>query len=197
MSRLDTLREEVRHCTACELYKGATQAVFGEGLVKSEAMFVGEQPGDREDVEGHPFVGPAGRVLDRAFEAAGIDRGAAYVTNAVKHFRYEQRGKRRIHQRPTAEHIKACRPWLDAELAVIEPRVLVLLGAVAAQALLGSQVRVTKDRGRPLESDLAPVVLVTIHPSAVLRERGEPARTAAFDAFVADLKVVAEAISGG
>jgi uracil-DNA glycosylase len=196
MSRLDTLSEEVAHCTACELYKGATQAVFGEGLVKSEAMFVGEQPGDREDLEGHPFVGPAGRVLDRAFEAAGIDRKTAYVTNAVKHFRYEQRGKRRIHQRPSAEHIKACRPWLDAELAVIEPRVLVLLGAVAAQALLGSKVRVTKDRGKPLESDLAPVVLVTIHPSAILRERDEPARTAAFDAFVADLKIAAEALDG-
>ena len=196
MSRLDTLSEEVARCTACELYKGATQAVFGEGLVKSEAMFVGEQPGDREDVEGHPFVGPAGRVLDRAFAAAGIDRESAYVTNAVKHFRYEQRGKRRIHQRPSAEHIKACRPWLEAELAVIEPRVLVLLGAVAAQALLGSKVRVTKDRGKPLESGLAPVVLVTIHPSAILRERDEPARAAAFDAFVADLEVVAEVLSG-
>jgi uracil-DNA glycosylase len=195
MSRLDTLSEEVAHCTACELYKGATQAVFGEGLVKSEAMFVGEQHGDREDLEGHPFVGPAGRVLDRALEAAGIDRTTAYVTNAVKHFRYEQRGKRRIHQRPSAEHIKACRPWLDAELAVIEPRVLVLLGAVAAQALLGSKVRVTKDRGKPLESDLAPVVLVTIHPSAILRERDAAARTAAFDAFVADLAVVADALS--
>jgi DNA polymerase len=195
MSRLDTLREEVQRCTACELYKGATQAVFGEGLVKSEVMFVGEQPGDREDQEGHPFVGPAGRVLDRALKEAGIDRTRAYVTNAVKHFRYEQRGKRRIHQKPGAEHIKACRPWLDAELEVIQPRVLILLGAVAAQALLGSKVRVTKDRGRALESDLAPVVLVTIHPSAILRERDEPARAAAFEAFVADLRVVAEAIS--
>jgi uracil-DNA glycosylase len=195
MSRLDALREAVQQCTACELYKGATQAVFGEGLVKSEVLFVGEQPGDREDREGRPFVGPAGRMLDRALEAAGIDRDTAYVTNAVKHFRYEQRGKRRIHQRPGSEHIKACRPWLDAELAVIEPRVLVLLGAVAAQALLGSKVRVTKDRGRPLESDLAPVVLVTIHPSAILRERDEPARAAAFEAFVADLKVVARALS--
>jgi uracil-DNA glycosylase family protein len=195
MSRLDTLREEVQRCTACELYKGATQAVFGEGLVKSEVMFVGEQPGDREDQEGHPFVGPAGRVLDRALKEAGIDRTRAYVTNAVKHFRYEQRGKRRIHQKPGAEHIKACRPWLDAELEVIQPRVLILLGAVAAQALLGSKVRVTKDRGRALESDLAPVVLVTIHPSAILRERDEPARTAAFERFVADLRVAAEALS--
>ena len=168
------LREEVRRCTRCELHTGATQAVFGEGLVKSEAMFVGEQPGDREDREGHPFVGPAGRMLDRALEAAGIDRRLAYVTNAVKHFRYEQRGKRRIHQRPGAEHIRACRPWLDAELEVVRPRVLVCLGAVAAQALLGSQVKVTKDRGKPLESGLAPFVLVTIHPSAILRERDSP-----------------------
>ena len=190
MSRLDALRQEVRGCTACELYRDATQAVFGAGLVKSEAMFVGEQPGDREDREGHPFVGPAGRMLDRALEAAGIDRRLAYVTNAVKHFRYEQRGKRRIHQRPSAEHIRACRPWLDAELEVVRPRVLVCLGAVAAQALLGSKVKVTKDRGKPLESDLAPFVLVTIHPSAILRERDEPAREEAFAAFVADLQVV-------
>jgi uracil-DNA glycosylase family protein len=195
MSRLDDLREKVRACTACELYAGATQAVFGEGLVKSELMLVGEQPGDREDREGHPFVGPAGRMLDRALEEAGIDRSLAYVTNAVKHFRYEQRGKRRIHQRPAAEHIKACRPWLDAELEVVGPRVLVALGAVAAQALLGSKVRVTKDRGRPLESDLAPVVLVTIHPSAILRERDEPARAAALQAFVADLRVAADALN--
>ena len=158
-------------------------------------MFVGEQPGDREDRDGHPFVGPAGRVLDRALEAAGIDRRLAYVTNAVKHFRYEQRGKRRIHQRPGAEHIRACRPWLDAELEVVRPRVLVCLGAVAAQALLGSKVKVTKDRGKPLESGLAPVVLVTIHPSAILRERDEPAREEAFAAFVADLRVVQGALT--
>src|SRR3954471_7222586 len=194
MSRLDELRHEVQGCTNCELYQGATQAVFGEGLVKSQAMFVGEQPGDREDRDGKPFVGPAGRLLDKALLEAGIDRRLAYVTNAVKHFRYEQRGKRRIHQRPSAEHIRACRPWLDAELEVVEPRVLVLLGAVAAQALLGSKVRVTKDRGKPLESGLAPVVLVTIHPSAILRERDEPARASAFEAFVADLKVAAKAI---
>ena len=195
MSRLDTLSEEVAHCTACELYKGATQAVFGEGLVKSEAMFVGEQPGDREDREGQPFVGPAGRVLDRALDAAGIDRRLAYVTNAVKHFRYEQRGKRRIHQRPSAEHIRACRPWLDVELEIVRPRVLVCLGAVAAQALLGSKVRVTKDRGQPLESDLAPFVLVTVHPSAILRERDEPAREQAFEGFVDDLRVVQRALT--
>jgi uracil-DNA glycosylase family protein len=189
---LKSLRERVQECRACELYKGATQAVFGEGLAGAEAMFVGEQPGDREDREGHPFVGPAGRMLDKALEEAGIDRKQAYVTNAVKRFRYEERGKRRIHQRPAAEHIRACRPWLDAELEVVKPRVLVCLGAVAAQALLGSKVRVTKDRGKPLESDLARVVMVTIHPSAILRERDEPARAEAFRGFVADLELVAE-----
>jgi DNA polymerase len=195
MSRLDELRGEVAHCTRCELYRGATQAVAGEGLVKSEAMFVGEQPGDREDREGKPFVGPAGRMLDKALDEAGIDRTLAYVTNAVKHFRYEERGKRRIHQRPGAEHIRACRPWLDAELEIVRPSVLVCLGAVAAQALLGSKVRVTKDRGRPLESDLAPVVLVTIHPSSILRERDEAAREAAFAGFVDDLRVVQRALT--
>ena len=195
MSRLDELRDEVGRCTRCELYKGATQAVFGEGLVKSELMLVGEQPGDREDREGHPFVDPAGRILDEALQEAGIDRRLAYVTNVVKHFRYEQRGKRRIHQRPGAEHVRACRPWLDAELEVVRPHVLVCLGAVAAQALLGSKVRVTKDRGKPLESELAPVVLVTIHPSAILRERDAPAREAAFEAFVADLGVVQRALT--
>ena len=192
---LKSLREEVQGCTACELYKGTTQAVFGEGLVRSEVMLVGEQPGDREDREGHPFVGPAGRMLDKALEEAGIDRELAYVTNTVKHFRYEQRGKRRIHQRPAAEHIKACRPWLDAELEAVKPRVLICLGAVAAQALLGSKVRVTKDRGKPLESELAPVVLVTIHPSAILRERDEAAREAAYRSFVSDLELVADAIA--
>jgi uracil-DNA glycosylase len=195
MSRLDELRDEVGRCTACELYQDATQAVFGEGLVKSEVMLVGEQPGDREDREGAPFVGPAGRMLDKALDEAGIDRKLAYVTNAVKHFRYEQRGKRRIHQRPSAEHIGACRPWLDAELAVVQPRVLVCLGAVAAQALLGSKVKVTKDRGRPLESELAPVVLVTIHPSAILRERDEAAREQALEGFVADLRLVQRALT--
>ena len=194
---LTSLRERVQGCRECELYKGATQAVFGEGSARATVMFVGEQPGDREDREGHPFVGPAGRVFDRALEEAGIDRKQTYVTNAVKHFRYEERGKRRIHQRPSAEHIRACRPWLDAELAAVRPRVLVCLGAVAAQALLGSKIRVTKDRGRPLESELAAVVLVTIHPSAILRERDEPARDQAFRAFVADLELVVSELSRG
>jgi uracil-DNA glycosylase family protein len=194
---LTSLRKRVQGCRECELYKGATQAVFGEGSARATVMFVGEQPGDREDREGHPFVGPAGRVFDRALEEAGIDRKQTYVTNAVKHFRYEERGKRRIHQRPSAEHIRACRPWLDAELAAVRPRVLVCLGAVAAQALLGSKIRVTKDRGKPLESELAAVVLVTIHPSAILRERDEPARDQAFRAFVADLEVVGSELSRG
>src|SRR3954463_7345435 len=175
MATLNALREEVQSCRACELYKGTTQAVFGEGLAEAEAMFVGEQPGDREDREGHPFVGPAGRIFDRALEEAGIDRKLVYVTNTVKHFHYEERGKRRIHQRPRAEHIKACRPWLDAELAVVKPRVLICLGAVPTQALLGSKVKVTKDRGRRLESDLAPVVMVTVHPSSILRAPDEDA----------------------
>ena len=146
---LPKLREAVQTCTACELYRGATQAVLGEGPAKARAMLVGEQPGDREDIEGQPFVGPAGALLDRALREAGIERKDVYITNAVKHFRFRARGKRRIHQRPDREHVQACRPWLDAELEVVKPDVLVCLGAVAAQGLLGSQVRVTKDRGRP------------------------------------------------
>jgi uracil-DNA glycosylase len=194
---LTKLREAVQGCRACELYKGTTQAVFGEGAAKAEAMFVGEQPGDREDREGHPFVGPAGRMLDKALAEAGIDRKLAYVTNTVKHFRFSERGKRRIHQRPGSEHIKACRPWLDAELEAVRPRVLVCLGAVAAQALLGSKVRVTKDRGKPLESELAPVVLATVHPSSILRERDEARRQEAYRSFVADLEVVAAELGAG
>ncbi|HEX6025914.1 MAG TPA: UdgX family uracil-DNA binding protein [Solirubrobacter sp.] len=194
---LPKLREAVQDCRACELYKGATQAVFGEGLATSEVMFVGEQPGDREDREGHPFVGPAGRILDKALVEAGIDRKLVYVTNAVKHFHYSERGKRRIHQRPRAEHINACRPWLDAELAVVKPRVLVCLGAVPAQALVGRQVRVTRDRGRPMDSELAPVVMVTVHPSSILRAQDDGERQEAYRAFVGDLRVVAKALAAG
>jgi DNA polymerase len=183
-------------CRACELWAGATQVVPGEGTSRAQAMFVGEQPGDREDREGAPFVGPAGALLDRALEQAGIDRGRVYVTNMVKHFRYESRGKRRIHQRPDAEHIAACRPWLDAELAVVRPRVLVCLGATAAQALIDRKVRVTRDRGRPLESELAPCTMVTVHPSSILRARGDEARHEAFTAFVADLELVAAELDG-
>jgi DNA polymerase len=190
---LPKLREAVQECHACELYKGATQAVPGEGPAGARAMLVGEQPGDREDREGHPFVGPAGAVLDRALREAGIERADVYLTNVVKHFRFRMRGKRRIHQRPEREHVQACRPWLDAELAVVRPRVLVCLGAVAAQGLLGSKVRVTRDRGEPIESDLAEWVTVTVHPSSILRA-GED-RHAAFEAFVHDLERVAERLS--
>jgi uracil-DNA glycosylase family protein len=192
MATLKALREEVQECRACELYKGTTQAVFGEGLARSEVMFVGEQPGDREDREGKPFVGPAGRIFDQALEAAGIERSLVYVTNTVKHFHYTERGKRRIHQRPRAEHIKACRPWLDAELEAVKPRVLVCLGAVPAQALVGRHVKVTQDRGKPLESELAPIVMVTVHPSSILRSRDAEEREAAYQGFVADLRVIAQ-----
>jgi DNA polymerase len=159
-------------------------------------MLVGEQPGDREDRDGVPFTGPAGGVLDRALADAGIDRDTVYVTNAVKHFRFEERGKRRIHQRPDARHVAACRPWLEAELAVVRPDVLVCLGAVAAQALLGRQVRVTRDRGRPLESELAPTAMVTVHPSSILRARSDDERRTAYGAFVGDLEHVAAVLAG-
>ncbi len=180
------LREAAQGCRACELFKDATQAVLGEGPAKARAMFVGEQPGDREDIEGRPFVGPAGLLLDRALERAGIERDDVYVTNVVKHFRFRARGKRRIHQRPGREHVQACRPWLDAELSIVKPRVLVCLGAVAAQGLLGNKVRVTKDRGQPIESELAEFVTVTVHPSSILR--AEDRREAEFEAFVSDLE---------
>jgi uracil-DNA glycosylase len=184
------LREAAAGCQACPLWKTGTQTVFGEGSAKAEVMFVGEQPGDQEDLAGKPFVGPAGRLLDQALEEAGIDRSLAYVTNAVKHFKWQARGKRRIHQKPNWSEITACRPWLDAELAVVKPRVLVCLGATAAQALLGRQFRVTRERGRPVESELAPVVLATVHPSSILRADGED-RDAELAAFISDLKVAA------
>jgi uracil-DNA glycosylase len=190
---LPKLREAVQTCTACELYRGATQAVLGEGPARARAMLVGEQPGDREDIEGHPFVGPAGALLDRALREAGIERADVYITNVVKHFRFRARGKRRIHQRPDREHVQACRPWLDAELSVVKPSVLVCMGAVAAQGLLGNSVRVTKDRGRPIESDLADFVTVTVHPSSILRAGDD--RAEAYEAFVRDLTGVAEVLS--
>lgn len=194
---LPKLRTAVQTCRACELWADATQAVPGEGSSRAQAMFVGEQPGDREDREGVPFTGPAGALLDRALEEAGIDRRSVYVTNTVKHFRYRARGKRRIHQRPDASHIAACRPWLDAELAVVRPRVLVCLGAVAAQALIGRHVRVTRDRGRPLDSPLADCAMVTVHPSSILRARDDDERRTAFRAFVDDLEQVAAAMARG
>jgi DNA polymerase len=187
---LPALREAVQGCRGCSLYKNATQAVFGEGTRNAAVMFVGEQPGDQEDKAGRPFVGPAGRLLDRALEEAGIDRSSAYVTNAVKHFKWEAHGKRRIHAKPSWSEVAACRPWLQAELAVVKPTVLVLLGAVAAQGLLGKQFRVTKQRGELVDSPLAPYVTATIHPSAILR--GEPEdRELALAGLVADLRKVA------
>jgi uracil-DNA glycosylase family protein len=187
------LREAAQGCRACELWEGATQAVVGTGPTpgKARLMLIGEQPGDREDIEGLPFVGPAGRVLDQGLERAGIARGDAYVTNVVKHFRYKLRGKRRIHQTPERVHVTACRPWLNAELKLVKPEVLVCLGATAAQALLGAQVRIGRDRGRTMKSDLARHVTLTTHPSAILRQRDDAERAEAMDAFVKDLRQVA------
>jgi uracil-DNA glycosylase len=187
---LPKLRKAAAGCTACDLYKTGTQTVFGEGTRNAEVMLVGEQPGDQEDLAGRPFVGPAGRLLDEALVDAGIDRTKVYVTNVVKHFKWQARGKRRIHQKPNWSEIAACRPWLDAELAVVEPRVLVCLGATAAQALLGRQFRVTRERGHPVESDLAEQVIATVHPSSILRSDPET-REQEYAAFVEDLKVVA------
>ena len=187
---LDELRKAATACTACDLHKTGTQTVFGEGSEGAEAMFVGEQPGDQEDKAGKPFVGPAGQLFDQALEEAGIDRRGVYVTNVVKHFKWVARGKRRIHQKPNAAEVAACRPWLEAELEVVKPRVLVCLGATAAQALLGREFRVTRERGRPVESDLAENVVATVHPSSILR--ADPAdREREYDAFVNDLRVVA------
>ncbi|HEY2371918.1 MAG TPA: UdgX family uracil-DNA binding protein [Gaiellaceae bacterium] len=189
--KLDELRAEAAGCRRCPLWENATQTVFGEGPAPAELMLVGEQPGDQEDKQGRPFVGPAGRVLDEALELAGIDRGQAYVTGAVKHFKWEPRGKRRIHAKPTWTEQMACRPWLEAELEVVQPRILVCLGATAAQSLLGKQFRVTKERGRRLESDLAEYVTATIHPSSILRRRDDESRRREMDGFVKDLRLVA------
>jgi uracil-DNA glycosylase len=189
---LPKLRAAAAGCTACHLWKLGTQTVFGEGARGSEVMFVGEQPGDQEDLQGRPFVGPAGRLLDDAMVEAGIDRTKAYVTNAVKHFKWEPRGKRRIHQKPNAAEMTACRPWLEAELAVVSPMVLVALGSTAAQSLLGRGFRVTKQRGVPVESDLARHVVATVHPSSILRAPDEEARRQAYADFVSDLRAVAE-----
>ena len=187
-SSLKKLREAAAGCRACPLWKTGTQTVFGEGSPKAGVMFVGEQPGDQEDKAGKPFVGPAGRLFDQALEEAGIDRSVAYVTNVVKHFKWKAQGKRRIHQKPNWSEISACFPWLEAELAVVKPRVLVCLGATAAQALLGRQFRVTQHRGEPVESDLAPVVTATVHPSSILRADD---RETELRKFVNDLKTVA------
>jgi len=188
---LPKLRQAAAGCRACDLWKTGTQTVFGAGAASAQILFVGEQPGDKEDLAGKPFVGPAGRVLDEGLEAAGIDRKLAYVTNAVKHFKWEARGKRRIHQKPNWSEMAACRPWLDAELEAVKPRVLVALGATAAQSLFGRQFRVTKERGRAIESQLAPHVVATVHPSSILRQRTNEERQQAMAEFVADLQVVA------
>jgi DNA polymerase len=193
---LSALREAARRCTACPLWRSGTQTVFGEGLKRASLMLVGEQPGDREDLAGRPFVGPAGRLLDEALAEAGIDRSHAYVTNAVKHFKWQPRGTRRIHQKPNWGEIAACRPWVEAELAVVAPRVLVCLGATAAQALLGRDVRVTRDRGRPLRSELAPVAFATVHPSSILRAPDDESRRRERALFVDDLEVAASALRG-
>jgi uracil-DNA glycosylase len=192
---LSTLREAAAGCRGCHLWRGATQTVFGEGPKRARVMLVGEQPGDKEDLAGKPFVGPAGRELDRGLETAGIGREEAYVTNVVKHFKFEERGRRRIHQTPKRFEIDACKPWLDGELEVVEPEALVLLGATAAKALLGSSFRLTQHRGELLDSELAPIVAATVHPSAILRERDDQARYAARDAFADDLRVVAQALT--
>jgi len=186
---LTKLRQAAAGCTACDLYKTGTQTVFGEGSATAEVLFVGEQPGDQEDKAGKPFVGPAGKLLDQALEDTGIDRKTVYVTNVVKHFKWVARGKRRIHQKPNAAEQAACRQWLDAELEVVRPRVLVALGATAAQQLYGRQFRVTQQRGVPVETDLAEVAVATIHPSAILRADD---REAEYAGFVDDLRVVAQ-----
>ena len=188
---LRSLKDAAAGCKACPLWRTGTQTVFGEGLAKAEVVLVGEQPGDQEDLAGKPFVGPAGRLLDKGLEEAGIDRKLAYVTNVVKHFKWQPRGKRRIHQKPNAAEVAACRPWLEAELSLLQPKVLVCLGATAAQALLGRQFRVSKDRGVPVDSELAPVVMATVHPSSILRSDDREAEMAM---FVEDLRRVAEAL---
>lgn len=188
------LRTAAAKCTACPLYAKATQTVFGEGPVTAGLMLVGETPGDQEDKQGHPFVGPAGKLLDRCLEEAGIARDAAYVTNAVKHFKWEPRGKRRLHKKPNALEIAACRPWLEAEIALVKPRVLVLLGATAAQTLLGSTFRITRERGKPIRSKLAQHVFATVHPSALLRAPDDATRHREIARFVTDLRLVAAAL---
>jgi uracil-DNA glycosylase family protein len=189
---LATLRRAAAGCKACDLWKNATQTVFGEGKPRARIMLVGEQPGDREDLAGKPFVGPAGQLLDEALVAAGIDREEVYVTNVVKHFRWElaNRGKRRIHKKPLASQINACRPWLDAEIACVQPQVLVCLGATAAGALLGRNFKLMRDRGKVIDSEIAPTVMATVHPSSILRAPDEAARVEAKQSFIDDLKKV-------
>jgi uracil-DNA glycosylase family protein len=191
---LQELARQAKGCTACPLFERGTQTVFGEGPASARIMFVGEQPGDAEDLAGRPFVGPAGRLLDRALDAAGIDRSQVYVTNAVKHFKWVPRGKRRIHSKPNAMEIQACFPWLEAEIAAVQPAVVVALGATAAQALLGRSFRVTKQRGVPVASPLAAQVVATVHPSALLRAPDEATRRTETERFIEDLRVAAKLV---
>ena len=193
---LDDLRRLAAGCRACRLYENATQTVFGEGTAGAEVMLVGEQPGDREDLEGEPFVGPAGLLLDRALVEAGIERDRAYVTNVVKHFKWRPAGKRRLHQKPNAEEIQACRPWLDSEIELVRPRVVVGLGATAAQALFGRSFRVSVQRGQFVEWGREPMALATVHPSSILRAPDEDARRREMAAFVADLATVSSGLAG-
>ena len=194
---LAEVRAAACECTACHLYKHATQTVFGEGPSGAPIMLVGEQPGDYEDVAGKPFVGPAGKIMDQALEEAGIDRSHVYVTNAVKHFKWEPRGKRRIHKKPNSREIAACRPWLEAEVRLVKPTLLVCLGATAAQAIFGPSFRVTRERGKVLSSKFAPKVLATVHPSSLLRQPDEESRQREYKRFVLDLRAAVRAASDG
>jgi uracil-DNA glycosylase len=189
---VEQLRAAAATCRACDLWRDATQTVFGEGSSQARLMLVGEQPGDQEDRQGHPFVGPAGRILDQALDEAGIDRRRVYLTNAVKHFRFTQRGKRRLHEKPNAAQVRACRPWLQAEIEVVRPRLIVLLGATAAQAVMGPSFRVSKQRGEVLDSPLGVPVLATVHPSSILRATDDASRDTAMASFIADLMVAAK-----
>jgi len=189
-----SLKEAAADCRACDLWKRATQTVFGEGRRRAKVMLIGEQPGNEEDLEGEPFVGPAGRLLDEALGQAGIDRREAYVTNVVKHFKWEARGKRRIHKRPNSAEIEACRPWLEAEIDAVKPSIIICLGATAAQSLLGKQFRVTRQRGQFIESPLAPLVMATVHPSSILRAPDEETRRTEMRRFIDDLKKIAVAL---
>jgi DNA polymerase len=188
---LASLRQAAAGCRACELWRRGTQTVFGEGAARADVLLVGEQPGDQEDLQGRPFVGPAGKLLDRALEAAGVDRAQVYVTNVVKHFKWEPRGKRRIHAKPNAAEIAACRPWLEVEIAAIKPRILVCLGATAAQALLGRTFKVSQQRGEFVPSPLAPRATATVHPSSILRAPDDEARRREMERFVKDLEKIA------
>ena len=193
---LEQLKEAAAGCTACPLYERGTQTVFGEGRARSRVMLIGEQPGDQEDLKGRPFVGPAGQLLDWALEKAGIDRSQAYVTNVVKHFKWVPRGKRRIHSKPSSMEIRACLPWLEAEIEVVQPEAIVLLGATAAQALLGPTFRVTRERGTFLRSNLAPHIMATVHPSSLLRIEDDAERKDAIRQFVRELRQVAAVLAG-